>query len=71
MDRIFGASPSPSVVFPPVAKPRQKIVVKRINADSSEVESPTKLMKRSPGTVSGDLRNAGFPKLPEFRLLGS
>jgi len=36
---ITGASPSPSVVLPPVTEPRQDGVFKRVNAQTSEVKS--------------------------------
>jgi len=70
MDWIFDTAPAASVVLPPVTEPRQKIVIKRINAELSEVESPTEFVKRGAWTIS---RNFGNPTLPEhakFCLFG-
>ena len=51
MDWISDASPSSSVVLPPVTHPWQDRVFKRINTETSQVERHAQLMQRRRVTV--------------------
>lgn len=55
MDWIPDASPSSSVVLPPVTHPWQDRVFKRIDPHTGEVKSQSELMERGARTIGGNL----------------
>ena len=55
MDWISDASPSSSVVLPPVTHPWQDRVFKRIDPHTGEVKSQSELMERGARTIGGNL----------------